>query len=87
MRACDIPAWWWESNDPEIQELISIVKQAERDAYEACYVERIPTRPRPAQPWELRSQVASSAPITAWQRCPERHRARESKQRWQREGA
>lgn len=44
-------------------------------------------RPRPAQPWELRPQVASAATLTRWQRCPERHRHRESRQRWQRESA
>ena len=46
---------------------------------------RPPTRPRPAAPWELRPQLESAAPMTSWQRCPERHRMRESRQRWQRE--
>lgn len=48
---------------------------------------RPPTRPRLATPWELRPQIESAAPWTAWQRCPERHRARESKQRWQGEAS
>lgn len=44
---------------------------------------RPPTRPRQAQPWELRSQVSDRCP-PAWQRCPQRHWARESRDRWQR---
>lgn len=47
-------------------------------------VYRPPTRPRQAQPWELRSQVPDRCPPT-WQRCPQRHWARESRDRWQRE--
>ena len=43
---------------------------------------RPPVKPRPAQRWELRSQVATINPILAWQRCPQRHRARESRGRW-----
>lgn len=43
-----------------------------------------PTRPRQAQPWELRSQVLDKCP-PAWQRCPQRHWGREGKDRWQRE--
>lgn len=42
---------------------------------------RPPTRPRQAQPWELRSQVSDRCP-PAWQRCPQRHWARESRDRW-----
>lgn len=48
-------------------------------------VYRPPTRPRQAQPWELRSQVPSLASTPAWQRCPQRHWGREGKDRWQRE--
>lgn len=46
---------------------------------------RPPTRPRQAEPWELRSPVSSLNPTPAWQRCPQRHWGREGKDRWQRE--
>lgn len=48
-----------------------------------CHPPRL--RPHPEAPRKLRPQVASAAPMTSWQRCPERHRHRESRQRWQRE--
>ena len=44
---------------------------------------RPPTKPRQAQPWELRSQAASLNATPAWQRRPSRHWRRESKDRWQ----
>jgi len=50
-------------------------------------VYRPPTRPRQAQPWELRSQVPSLNATPVWQRCPQRHWGRESRDRWQRERA
>lgn len=46
------------------------------------YIDRPPTRPRQAQPWELRSQINSINTVQTWQQCPQRHRARESRGRW-----
>lgn len=75
----------WGLWNPEIEAMLE--RFDEWKLPDVIYSYRPPTRPRPAAPWELRPQVASAAPMTSWQRCPERHRARESKQRWQREGA
>ena len=63
---------------PWIDKIIALFDELSANAP----VYRPPTRPRQAQPWELRSQVPSLAPTRAWQRCPQRHWGREGKDRW-----